>query len=152
VRTNANLFWILGGFFFLLAIIYAIWTYQWQIVALGDHYVDTERTPQPEWVGTVGMALSGVLSFFLAFYLGRSHSAQGGELPEDIETANIDDGDPEIGHFSPWSWWPVTLGLGLALTFLGLAIGVWICFIGVPLTLIAIIGWNYEYYRNNFAR
>ena len=94
----------------------------------------------------------GVLSLFLAFYLGRAHSAQGGELPEDIETANIDDGDPEIGHFSPWSWWPFTLGSRPRSAFLGLAIGVWISFIGVAVTVIAIIGWNYEYYRNNFAR
>jgi hypothetical protein len=142
VRTNSNLFWILGGFFWAATALYAWWSWT----------SDVGRHGQVEWVGVVGMGLSGVLSFFLAFYLGRSHSAQGGELPEDIETANIDDGDPEIGHFSPWSWWPATLGLGLALTFLGLAIGVWISFIGVPLTLIAIIGWNYEYYRNNFAR
>ncbi|TPX00879.1 cytochrome c oxidase subunit 4, partial [Schumannella luteola] len=32
------------------------------------------------------------------------------------------------------------------------AVGPWISFIGGPLAVIAIIGWNYEYYRNNFAR
>jgi hypothetical protein len=142
VRTNANLFWILGGFFWAATALYAWWSYA----------SDVSRQGQVEWVGVVGMGLSGVLSFFLAFYLGRSHSAQGGELPEDIETANIDDGDPEIGHFSPWSWWPFALGCGLALIFLGLAIGIWISLIGGPLAVIAIIGWNYEYYRNNFAR
>ncbi len=143
MRTNANLFWILGAFF---------WRRRPPSTPGGAGRPTSAARAQVEWVGVVGMGLSGVLSFFLAFYLGRSHSAQGGELPEDIETANIDDGDPEIGHFSPWSWWPFTLGCGLALTFLGLAIGVWISFIGVPLTVIAIIGWNYEYYRNNFAR
>ena len=142
MRTNANLFWILGAFFWAAAALYAWWTWT----------TDITRTGQVEWVGVIGMGLSGVLSFFLAFYIGRSHSAQGGELPEDIETANIDDGDPEIGHFSPWSWWPFTLGIGLALVFLGLAIGTWISFIGGPLAVIAVIGWNYEYYRNNFAR
>ena len=139
MRANANLFWILGAFFWLASATYTIWSlFFWH--------------GKPEWVGIVGMTLSGALSFLIAFYLGRTHAAQGGELPQDIPTANIDDGDPEIGHFSPWSWWPFTLGVGLALTFLGLAVGVWISLIGGPLVVVAVIGWNYEYYRNNFAR
>lgn len=142
MRTNANLFWILGAFFLLSAAAYTIWvgiTVDWN----PDHL---------EWVGTVAMTLSAILAFFLAFYLGRTHSAQGGELAQDSLTADIDDDDPELGHFSPWSWWPLTLGGALALVFLGLAVGPWISFIGGPLAVIAIIGWNYEYYRNNFAR
>jgi len=138
VRTNSTLFWILGGFFWLADVAYIIWS-----------LLDTGRV---EWVGLVGMALSGILSFFLAFYIGRTHSAQGGEAPQDLPDANIDDGDPEIGQFSPWSWWPFTLGIGVMLLFLGFAIGIWIVFFGAPLVIVAIIGWNYEYYRNNFAR
>ncbi len=46
----------------------------------------------------------------------------------------------------------VILGASLATTFLGLAVGIWIIFIGVPLVIIALIGWVYEYYRGNFAR
>ena len=44
------------------------------------------------------------------------------------------------------------LGFGLALLFLGLAVGIWIMFIGAPIVLIGIVGWQYEYYRNFFAR
>ena len=51
------------------------------------------------------------------------HKAQGGELPEDILTADIDDGDPELGEFSPWSWWPIVLALSAAIVFIGLAVG-----------------------------
>ena len=47
------------------------------------------------------------MGILIAFYLGRVHNAQGGELPEDILTSDIDDGDPELGEFSPWSWWPI---------------------------------------------
>jgi O-antigen/teichoic acid export membrane protein len=57
-----------------------------------------------------------------------------------------------MGHFSPWSWWPFVLALGLALMFLGVAAGIWITFIGVPIAAVAIIGWYYEYYRGNFTR
>jgi hypothetical protein len=138
VRTNSRLFWVIAAFFWLSAIGYTIWSLL--------------ETGKVEWVGTPALALTGVLSTFLAFYLGRTHSAQGGELPQDLPDANVDDGDPEMGHFSPWSWWPFVLGVGVMLVFLGLAIGTWISFIGGPLAAIAIVGWNYEYYRNNFAR
>lgn len=144
MRANANLMWILGVFFLLAAVAYTLWelsTHAWVVV-----------WQNIEWVGTVAMTLSAILAFFLAFYLGRTHAAQGGELAQDTLTADIDDDDPELGHFSPWSWWPLVLGGALALVFLGLAVGPWVSFIGGPLVLIAIVGWNYEYYRNNFAR
>lgn len=138
MRANSNMFWILGIFFLLANIAYTIWN----ILVYGH----------PEWVGTVGLTLSTVLSVFLAFYIGKSYRSQGGELPEDTLTANIDDGDPEMGHFSPWSWWPVLLGAGAAVVMLGLAIGFWLCFIGVAFAILCLVGWMFEYYRGNFAR
>jgi hypothetical protein len=36
--------------------------------------------------------------------------------------------------------------------FLGLAVGVWIAFVGAGLLVIALVGWVFEYYRGNFAR
>ncbi|MDQ1583213.1 MAG: hypothetical protein QOF36_1267 [Microbacteriaceae bacterium] len=138
MRANAVLFWILAIFFAFSAALYTIWS----LVYYG----------KVEWVGSVGLALSTVLAAFLAFYLGRSHASQGGELPEDRLDGNIDDGDPELGHFSPWSWWPVMLGAGAALVMLGIAVGFWICFIGIAFTVICLVGWTYEYYRGYFAR
>lgn len=140
MRANAILFWILSIFFLLSAITYTLW-----------NLLD-EMHRNVEWVGTVGMLLAAILSAFIAFYVGRSHAAQGGELPEDRLDANIDDGDPELGHFSPWSWWPVALAFGAGLVVLGLAVGFWICYIGVAFSLICIVGWVYEYYRGYFAR
>ena len=140
MRANAILFWILSVFFLLSAIVYTLWN-------LADAF-----HRNVEWVGTVGMLLAAVLSAFIAFYVGRSHASQGGELPEDRLDANIDDGDPELGHFSPWSWWPVSLAFGAGLVILGLAVGIWICYIGVAFSLVCIVGWVYEYYRGYFAR
>ena len=140
MRANTNLFWILGAFFWLADAVYIVWSL---------FYSEHDRV---EWVGAVAMGLSGVFSFFLAFYLGRTHAAQGGEAPADLPDANIDDGDPEIGDFSPWSWWPMALAFALALVFLGFAVGIWISFIGAPIVIVAVVGWYYEYYRNNFAR
>jgi len=138
MRTNANLFWILFGFFLAGAVTYVIWA------LLEYGYV--------EWVGTIGITLSAVLAAFIGFYLSRLVAAGADSLPEDREDANIEDGDAEVGYFSPWSWWPMMLAGSLAITFLGLAIAPWLSFIGVPLVLISLIGWVFEYYRGNFAR
>jgi hypothetical protein len=149
VRVNANLFWLLTVFFALAAAGYTIWS-------LLDHASSDAITPLTqggvEWVGTIAIGLAAVMSGFLAFYITITKRAQGGELAEDIPTADIDDGDPELGHFSPWSWWPMVLAFGLALVFLGLAVGIWIAFLGAPIVLIGIVGWQFEYYRNFFAR
>ena len=88
----------------------------------------------------------------IAFYVDRVHRAQGGELPEDVLTADIDDGDPEMGEFSPWSWWPLVLAFSAALGMIGLAVGNFLLPIAGAVFLVAIVGWVYEYYRGYFAR
>ncbi|SMQ67490.1 cytochrome c oxidase subunit 4 [Agreia sp. VKM Ac-1783] len=138
MRANKNLFWILAVFCLLLSGVYIVWS-----------LIDTGRI---EWVGALGIGLAGMLAAFLAFYLGRVFSAQGGDLPEDRLDSDIDDGDPEMGFYSPWSWWPVILAGSASLMLLGFAVGTWITFIGVALVLVAIVGWVYEYYRGYFAR
>lgn len=149
MRVNANIFWILAGFFFLADAIYIVW----HLLEYQNVTIEAQPPQTPiEWVGAVAIGLSGMLSLLIAFYVTMARRSQGGELPEDRLDADIDDGDPEIGYFSPWSWWPMVLALGAGLVFLGIAVGVWISFIGVPLAVVALIGWYFEYYRNNFAR
>ncbi len=134
------MFWILAVFFGAIAVLYGAWT-----------AIDAANN-EVEWVGTIALALSAILASFIAFYIGRTHVAQGGELPEDRLDANIDDGDPELGFFSPWSWWPIMLAASAALLFLGLAVGFWICYLAVAIGVISLVGWVYEYYRGLFAR
>lgn len=138
MKTNILFFWILFGFFTLVTGVYIVWA-----------IVDTGTI---EWVGAVALALSAALAAMIGVYLGMAYRSQGGDLPEDIETSDIDDGDPEMGHFSPWSWWPIVLAGAISIVFLGIAVGTWLSFIGVPVVLIALAGWVYEYYRGNFAR
>ncbi|WP_353809881.1 aa3-type cytochrome oxidase subunit IV [Agromyces sp. SYSU T00194] len=138
MRANVGIFWIIAAFFALADVAYIVWS----VIEYGH----------PEWVGLVAIGLSAVLAAFIAFYLGMVHRAQGGELPEDRLDANIDDGDAELGFFSPWSWWPIMLAAAAALGFLGLAVGFWITFIAVPVVLVSLVGWTYEYYRGLFAR
>jgi hypothetical protein len=138
--TNARLFWILAGFFLVVAALYTSWS-------LLDPLHGTV-----EWAGTITISLLSVFSAFLAFYLSRVYKAQNGELPEDRFDANIDDGEAEQGHFSPWSWWPIVLAGAASIVVLGLAIGPWISFIGAGILLISVVGWVFEYYRGYFAR
>ena len=151
MRASVRLFWILAAFSFFVAAVYTVWAALYESQELATEPSGTEGFPI-EWVGTIGLALVGVLSVLIAFYLQRIHRAQGGELPEDRLDANIDDGDAEQGHFSPWSWWPVVLAAGAALTFTGVAIGPWIAFIGASILVVALVGWVFEYYRGYFAR
>ena len=138
MKTNINLFWVLAAFFVVLTAVYVVWS-----------IIDTDRT---EWVGAIALGLSAVLSLFIAFYLRLANKSIGGLLPEDRLDADVDDGDAEIGYFSPWSWWPVFVAGAAALVFLGIAAGIWIAFYAIPLVLVGIVGWVYEHYRGNFAR
>ena len=140
-----KLFLILGVFAFAACAGYIVW-------GLSDPtYGNQSIGDRVEWVGVVTLALVGALCSLITFYLYRLYRAQGGELPEDRPEALIDDGEAEQGFFSPWSWWPVALGGSVALMFLGLAIGNWICFIAVPLAAVSVVGLIYEYQRGNFG-
>ncbi|MBT5248043.1 MAG: cytochrome c oxidase subunit 4 [Microbacteriaceae bacterium] len=138
MKTNIVVLSILAIYFGLLATVYTVWS------LIADGAI--------EWAGSLAIALSGVLSLLIAFFLQIQFKNQGGELPEDRLEANIDDGDAELGFFSPWSWWPVTLAAGAAIAFAGLAVGFWVALYGLPLVLIGLVGWSYEYYRGYFAR
>lgn len=137
MRGHIGMMWLLAAFFTLAAIVYGVWT-----------AIDG----QLEWAGFIGILLSGVLAAFIAFYLQLVYRNQGGELPEDTPDANIDDGDPELGFYSPWSWWPILFAGAAAITFTGVAVGFWLVFIGVPLILVTLVGWVFEYNRGYFGR
>jgi hypothetical protein len=144
MRANANIFWILAVFLFLADGIYIFWS-------LMDAEFLARNHNSIDWVGAVAIGLTGLLSAFIAFYLRISIKAQGGVLPEDRVDANIDDGDAEQGFFAPWSWWPVMIAGSAALVFLGLAVGIWVSFIGGAIVLISLVGWQYEFYRGYHA-
>jgi hypothetical protein len=138
MKTNIVVLLVLAVYFFAVATMYTVWS-----------LIDGQSV---EWAGTLAIGLSGALTVFIAFFLQIQFKNQGGELPEDRLDADIDEGDPELGFYSPWSWWPIILAAGAAIAILGFAVGIWIAFYAVPLVLIALVGWTYEYYRGYFAR
>jgi hypothetical protein len=137
MKNSVVVLTIFAVFFFIASAVYLVWN------------LLTDGVWEP--IGTITIALSGILAAFIGFFLNLVNRSQGGILLPEDRDADIDEGDPELGHFSPWSWWPFMIGVGLFLFFLGLAVGFWICFIGAPFVLIAITGWVYEYYRGYFA-
>ena len=140
MKSNVVIFGILTAYFVIVGGAYIAWN----LITHG--YL--------EWVGAVVILLSGGLTAFIAVYLWLVQKKQGGVLVEDIDDSDIDDGDPELGEFSPWSWWPIVLAFALALFILGLCIGFnfWLTFLSAPIVLVAVVGWVYEYYRGYFAR
>ena len=138
MKTNIAVLWVLAIYFIILTAVYTVWA-----------IIDTGVI---EWIGSIAIGLSAVLAIFIAFYLQIQLKNQGGVLPEDRLDADIDDGDPEIGFYSPWSWWPVLLAGGAGIAMLGMSVGIWVALYGIPLVLVSLIGWTYEYYRGYFAR
>jgi hypothetical protein len=138
MKTNIVVLWVLAVYFYVLTAVYTVWA-----------IIDTGVV---EWIGSIAIGLSGILATFIAFYLQVQLRNQGGELPEDRLDADIDDGDPELGFYSPWSWWPFMLAAGAAIAMLGFSVGIWVAFYAIPVVLIALVGWTYEYYRGYFAR
>src|SRR5699024_3336100 len=43
--------------------------------------------------------------------------------PEDNPISEVDDGAGEYGHYAPWSWWPLGIGIGVTFAFGGAAAG-----------------------------
>lgn len=144
MKSNVVLWWILAVFFFLVGVVYTMWN----ILA----HPDRPLVNQIEWVGSVTLFFTSFMAIMVGVYLGRVHKSQGGELPEDILTSDIDDGDPELGEFAPWSWWPLVLAFSAAIFLVGMAVGQFLLPVGVGIFVIAIVGWVYEYYRGYFAR
>ena len=138
MKANIGLLFIFGGFFFVADVLYTVW-----------NLIDTGEI---EVIGSIAILLSAILAVFIGFFLNMVNRSQGGILLPEDRDADIDDADPELGHFSPWSWWPLVLGFSIGLAFLGLAVGFWIIFLAIPFVLVAITGWTYEYYRGNFGR
>ena len=138
VRASAVFLYVVGFSFLVADGAYLVWS------LLAHNF---------ELIGLITMGLSGLMCVMFAFYFGRVLKSSGPTpLPEDRLDANIDDGDPELGHFSPWSWWPILLAGAVGIMFVGLAISAWICMVAVPLLVVTIIGWTFEYYRGYFAR
>lgn len=131
MKVTVAMLSVLTGFFLLVGIVYGIWS-------------------DGEAVGLGALLLCAGLTGMIAFYLGVA-DRRGGPIPEDDPYGEIADGAGEQGVFAPWSWWPLVLALGAAISFAALAIGWWVMVIGAAVGIIGLIGWVFEYSRGIHA-
>jgi len=138
MKTNVMLFGLLTVFFAIFAVIYPTWNY------FGEGRI--------EWVGNIAIALTMIMFLLLGSFLYLNLRRQGGTLPEDSDTADIDDGDTEMGFYLPWSWWPFFAGAAGGVLMLAMAVGPWLALFSLGLVLITFIGWFFEPFRGAYRR
>jgi len=132
MKVEFRLFAAIGTFFTVVGLIYGLVT-DWK-----------------EPVGPFGLLLCAGVAALIGFYLwetGRKLDPR----PEDDPLALISEAEGEYGFFSPHSWWPLAVAASGAVVFLGLAVGWWLVIIGMCLSILAVIGWTYEYFRGEYA-
>ncbi|MFC7492062.1 MULTISPECIES: cytochrome c oxidase subunit 4 [unclassified Knoellia] len=125
--------YILGVFAALVAVIYGFWN-EWS-----------------EPIGVVCLVVTALLGFMIAGYLNITRRKLDGVPPEDDPLGEISDIAGDYGFFSPYSWWPLWLGVSCALIFLGLAIGWWVVALGALFVIPALVGWVFEYWKGPHA-
>ena len=126
MKVTAKMFMYMAIFLFVMILVY--W---W-----------TSHDPTGTAALVMAFGLSGMIAFYLMFTVRRI-----GPGPDDRDDAEPHEGAGEQGFFSPTSYWPLVMVLGLATLFLGVAIGFWLCYFAVPFVAFGVYGFVFEYYR-----
>lgn len=132
MRTETKVFLALVPFFLIVGGIYA-----WQ-------------TEPIEWTGSIALILTGVMCGFVAWFFwlsGKTIDAR----PEDNLDGEIADQSGDYGHFAPYSWWPLFLGLSVTVMVTGIGVGWWLFVVAVPFVALSAIGWSLEYFHGDKA-
>ncbi len=132
MRSEFRFFAVITAFLYAACAVYAWWTW-YEFGGI-------------EWVGTIALALSGLLcgmcGGYFAFVARRIDPR-----PEDRATAEIAEGAGEVGFFSPGSYYPFGLALSTIVTGLGLVYKQWwLVGAGIAALLIGTGGLLFEYY------
>lgn len=126
MRLEANVFWIPSIFFFVAGTAYGIFT------------------GFEEWVGLTAILLTGGMFIMVGLYF-KMLEKRHGTRPEDNELGEIAELAGSQGVYAPWSWWPLVLSLGAALSFVAMAVGWWIMVPAVVVGVVGLVGWVFEF-------
>ncbi|MEU6853463.1 cytochrome c oxidase subunit 4 [Actinacidiphila alni] len=126
MRVQGKMFLGLAVFILASAVVYGLWS----------------KEPAGTTALFLAFALSTMIGFYLAFTARRADTGA-----QDREDAEVADDAGELGFFSPHSWQPLALAAGGALAFLGIIFGWWLLFVSLPVILIGVYGWVFEYYH-----
>ncbi|WP_406449301.1 cytochrome c oxidase subunit 4 [Streptomyces sp. NBC_00876] len=126
MKIQGKMFLGLALFILVMAITYGVWS--------------------KEPVGTTALVLAFGLSVMIGFYLAFT-ARRVDALAQDNKEADVADEAGEVGFFSPHSWQPLSLAVGGILAFMGVVFGWWLLYFSLPVLLIGLFGWVFEYYR-----
>ncbi|MFB7663439.1 cytochrome c oxidase subunit 4 [Kitasatospora sp. NPDC056138] len=132
MKEQGKIFLGLSVFVLAIAITYGLWT------SHSDHGIEAAGTTAL----FLAFALCGFIGYYLAFTARRVDSGAG-----DNPEAEVADDAGELGFFAPHSWQPLSLAIGGALAFLGVIFGWWLLFWSIPIILVGLYGWVFEFYR-----
>ncbi|GAA2116260.1 cytochrome c oxidase subunit 4 [Kocuria atrinae] len=133
MKTSVKTFVLLGIFFLLAGAAYGY------------------LTGFQELAGFPALLAVAAMSLMLAVYLWLVDRSTGAMLPEDREDGEIVEMSGDYGAFSPWSWWPLLLGIGCAIFILALAIDWWIIGLAAPVLVLGLFGLIFEHSRGDHA-
>ncbi|MBO0843130.1 MAG: cytochrome c oxidase subunit 4 [Nocardioides sp.] len=103
-----------------------------------------------DWTGSSALVMCTFLMLMVTLYLG-AHARKMEARPEDRTDAEIADGAGEYGFFPPFSWWPLWAALAFGMVVFSVAMAAWwLVIIAAVLGFLALVGWNFEYYRGQF--
>lgn len=132
MKAETRLFLILSAFFAVVAAIYGYFTH-------GD-----------EPVGLVALALTAGFAAMCGGFIGWT-ARKLDPRPDDNPEGEISDIEGDFGFFSPHSWWPIMLAAGCGLVSFGAAVGWWWIYFSIPVLLIGVVGWTFEYFKGEHA-
>ncbi|MDT9684547.1 cytochrome c oxidase subunit 4 [Streptomyces sp. TRM76323] len=126
MKIQGKMFIWLSFFILAMAVLYGLWS--------------------KEPVGTTALFMAFGLAIMVGYYLAFT-ARRVDAMAQDDKEADVADEAGELGFFSPHSWQPLSLAIGGAFAFLGVALDWWLMFFSLPIILIGIWGWVFEYYR-----
>ncbi|KPH99451.1 Cytochrome-c oxidase [Actinobacteria bacterium OK074] len=126
MKVQGKMFLWLALFILGMAVVYGIWS--------------------KEAAGTTALFMAFGLCVMVGYYLAFT-ARRLDQQAQDNKEAEVSDEAGEVGFFSPHSWQPLALGVGGALTFLGVVFGWWLIFFSAPIIAIGLWGWVFEYYH-----
>lgn len=132
MKTSAKIFNLIGVFVLMMSVIYTIAT------------MNSAKGVEPAGVTT--LFLTAGLCFMVGFFFKITDSKVDAG-PEDDLDGEISDIEGDFGFYAPHSWWPLVLGFGCAVTMFAVSIGWWAVIWTIPLLLIGVVGWTFEFFR-----
>lgn len=123
MRSERSIYLGIGVFFFAVMVIYFLWS--------------------GEAGGTIMLFAAAGLGIMPGLWLGWwVHRMQ--PRPEDRDDATLSDGSGAVGAFPSNTIWPFVMGIGVALTALGLVFGAWTAVVGIGFIVSTVLNVSLE--------